>query len=111
MEKKYHSFAEFWPFYLSQHSNRTCRILHAFGTTLGIVLLIYAVATQHFELIPICFVFGYGFSWIGHFFFEKNRPATFTYPKWSFLGDFVMLKYFYIGKLDSELQKYNIVDT
>ena len=108
MEKAFTSFEEFWPFYLSQHSNRICRNLHFLGTLLGAVFLLYCFITKQFLQLPISFVFGYGFSWIGHFFFEKNRPATFIYPRWSFIGDFKMLKLFLTGGLKEELDRHSI---
>jgi len=106
--ERYPSFEAFWPFYLSQHRNRTCRNLHFIGTSLGIVWLIACLATGHYAWLPIALVFGYAFAWVGHFFFEKNKPATFTYPKWSFVGDFKMLKLFYTGGLDAELAKHGM---
>ncbi|MBS1958946.1 MAG: DUF962 domain-containing protein [Bdellovibrionales bacterium] len=106
--KVYQSFEEFWPFYLSQHANPICRGLHLTGTTLGILILLNGLRNGYWRSIFPALIVGYGFSWIGHFFFEKNRPATFTYPKWSFKSDFVMLKLFYTGKLKAELTKFNI---
>lgn len=104
----FQSFQEFWPFYLSQHSNRTCRKLHIVGTTLGLLIFLNGLRTGHPRaILPALFV-GYGLSWIGHFFYEKNRPATFTYPRWSLLGDFRMLWLFYTGKLPAELARHNI---
>jgi hypothetical protein len=105
MEKRYQSFEEFWPFYLSQHVDGTCRNLHLVGTSLGIVFLVWVFATAHFALVPLAFIIGYAFSWVGHFFFEHNRPATFLYPRWSFQGDFRMMKLFYTGRLPAELKK------
>lgn len=90
MEKEYKTFKEFYPFYLSQHSNKICRSLHYFGTTLVLAGLFYFLSTAKFHMIPILFVAGYGPAWIGHFGFEKNRPATFKYPIYSFAADFVM---------------------
>ncbi len=90
MEKKYQSLKEFYPFYLSEHTNLTCRRLHFFGTTLVFIFLglfLYTLNFGYFLLIPIS---GYGFAWIGHFFFEKNKPATFQYPLYSFCSDFIM---------------------
>lgn len=107
-ENRYQSFETFWPFYLSQHRNRTCRNLHILGTSLGILWLGYCLFTAQYALIPISLVLGYGFSWIGHFGFEKNRPATFIYPKWSFMGDFRMMKLFFSGKLEAEVTKYHL---
>lgn len=86
--KNYKTFWEFYPFYLSQHQNPICRLLHFIGTSIIILLLIFYVNTLH-ELIFIPLI-GYGFAWVGHFFFEKNKPATFQYPLYSLMGDFVM---------------------
>ncbi len=88
---KLKTYREFWPFYLSQHRNPTCRGLHLFGTALAITLVTSAFITQEWTLALIAPVSGYLFAWVGHFFFEKNRPATFTYPFWSFRADFQML--------------------
>ena len=91
---RFSSFADFYPFYLSEHSNRTCRRLHFAGTTIGLICLLSAVTTGNFWWVFVGLVAGlvagYLFAWIGHFFFEKNRPATFTYPLYSFVGDWVM---------------------
>ena len=88
--KRYATFGEFYPFYLSEHSNRTCRRLHFVGTTIGLICLIAALLSGRLLYILIGLVAGYLFAWIGHFFFERNRPATFTYPLYSFVGDWVM---------------------
>jgi hypothetical protein len=88
----YSSFREFYPFYLSEHSDRTCRRLHFVGTTLVLVVLAVALSTQRWALLWLLPVIGYGFAWVGHFFFEKNKPATFKYPLYSFVGDWVMYK-------------------
>ena len=88
--KRYTSFRDFYPFYLSEHSNTTCRRLHFFGTTFGLACLVAALATRRPLWILVGLAGGYVFAWIGHFFFEKNRPATFTYPLYSFMGDWVM---------------------
>lgn len=86
----YRSFGAFYPFYLSQHADRTCRRLHFLGTTLGLGAIIAAVATLNLGWLAAGIAAGYAAAWVGHFFFEKNRPATFTYPVYSFLGDWVM---------------------
>ena len=83
-------FADFYPFYLSQHADRTCRRLHFAGTSLGLAAVVAALLTLNFWWLPAGLVAGYAFAWVGHFFFEKNRPATFTYPLYSFIGDWVM---------------------
>ena len=86
--EKYSPFWEFYPFYLSQHQNSVCRLLHFIGTSIIILLLIFYVdSAKDLLFIPLV---GYGFAWMGHFFFEKNKPATFEYPLYSLMGDFVM---------------------
>lgn len=97
--RKYQSFAEFYPFYLSEHSDLTCRRLHFIGSTLVLTCLVYAFASQNWMWLWALPVLGYGFAWVGHFFFEKNRPATFTYPLYSFIGDWVMYKDILTGKI------------
>lgn len=87
---RYQSFAEFWPFYLSQHQNPTCRRLHYLGSSLGILALVAGLIYSA-KYILFAMLLGYALAWIGHFVFEKNRPATFQYPLWSFLADFKML--------------------
>ena len=99
MERRYTSFKEFYPFYLSEHSNRTCRRLHFIGSLLVLLTIGYALVTSRWLALFALPVIGYGFAWAGHFFFEKNRPATFTYPLYSFMGDWVMFKNILTGKL------------
>jgi len=94
-----HSFAEFYPFYLSEHRNRTCRRLHFVGSTLGLLCLAMLVATASFWWLPAGLVAGYAFAWIGHFGFEKNKPASFKRPLYSFMGDWVMYKDIWTGKI------------
>ena len=96
---RYASFAKFYPYYLSEHSNRTCRRLHFIGTTLGLALLLYAFATLNFWWLLAGVAAGYALAWAGHFFFEKNRPATFTHPLYSVIGDWVMWKDILTGKI------------
>ena len=96
---RFSSFAEFYPFYLGEHSNRTCRRLHFVGSTGVLLLLGWAINSGNPWWLLALPVMGYGFAWVGHFFFEKNRPATFTYPLWSFIGDWVMYKDILIGRV------------
>ena len=91
-EQRYRSFAEFYPYYLQEHSNPICRRLHYVGSLLVLSILAYALISQQWLWLLAMPVAGYGFAWVGHFVFEKNRPATFQYPLYSFLGDWVMLK-------------------
>ncbi len=90
--RRFDSFAEFYPYYLGEHSDPTCRRLHVLGTTLAIVFAVLATATLDWRLFAAVPVAGYGFAWIGHFFFERNRPATFRHPFFSLAGDFAMCR-------------------
>ncbi len=87
-QDRYASFEAFYPYYIQEHSNRTCRRIHVVGT--GLVILAFAafLATRSAWWLAAMPAVGYGFAWAGHFFFEKNRPATFKYPLWSLMGDF-----------------------
>ena len=96
---KFNSFSEFYPYYLEEHSNPTCRRLHYVGSMLVIAVILYAVATGKFAYLVAVPLIGYGFAWIGHFFFEKNRPATFQYPLYSLAADWVMLKDMFTGRI------------
>ena len=88
--RRFASFREFYPFYLSEHANRISRRLHFFGSCGVLGLVLGALATRNAWWLLGALACGYGFAWIGHFFFEKNRPATFRHPFYSFAGDWVM---------------------
>ena len=88
--QRYKTFKEFYPFYLNEHSNQTNRRLHFIGTCFVVLILSYTIFTANFKLMWFCPLFGYAFAWIGHFVFEKNRPATFKQPIYSLMGDFKM---------------------
>ncbi|MBT8136880.1 MAG: DUF962 domain-containing protein [Gammaproteobacteria bacterium] len=98
-EERFRDFQSFYPFYLSEHANRTSRRLHFFGTGLVIATAIVAVVLQQWWLLWLLPLFGYGFAWTGHFFFEKNRPATFRYPLFSLAADFVMFRDILTGRI------------
>jgi len=87
---QFNSFAEFYPYYLAEHSDPRCRAMHYIGSTLVLAVLAYAVFTQQWLWLFAIPVVGYGFAWLGHFGFEHNKPATFKYPAYSLLGDWVM---------------------
>jgi hypothetical protein len=93
------SFAQFYPFYLSEHSNRTCRRLHFAGSSLSLLFLAMAVVTFAWGWLLASVVVGYAFAWIGHFGFEKNKPASFRRPLYSFMGDWVMYKDIWTGRI------------
>lgn len=95
----FNSFQEFYPYYLSEHQNRTCRRLHVLGSLLVLAIIGSGLVNRDWMAIPLGLLVGYGFAWAGHFFFEKNRPATFQYPLYSFMGDWVMLRDVLIGRI------------
>ena len=84
---RFRTFADFYPFYLGEHRDPLCRRMHFIGTSIAVVLLVAAVATGHGWLALVALIEGYAFAWAGHYFFEHNRPATFQYPLFSFMGD------------------------
>lgn len=93
------SFKRFYPHYLKEHRNKTCRRLHFIGSSLVLLLTGYALISSQFALLWLLPLIGYGFAWVGHFFFEKNRPATFKHPLYSLWGDWVMFKDILMGKI------------
>ena len=98
-ETKFTSFKDFYPYYLSEHKLKINKILHALGSMCGLMFLIFVIYSKQYTLIPVSFLIGYFFAWIGHYVFEKNKPATFKYPLYSFIGDWVMLKDIIIRKI------------
>ena len=108
MTERIRSYGEFWPYYLGEHRRPLTRGLHLFGTALGAAMLIVAAATGDWRWLPAALVGGYAFAWIAHAAVERNRPATFTYPLWSFVSDFRMLGLFAVGRLGPELEKYGL---
>lgn len=90
--KKYNTFSEFYPFYLSQHRHPVNKWLHVVAVFLTLTLLIYVLVSRWWLGFLALFVVGYGTSWIGHVFFEKNQPATFQFPFYSLMGDLLMFK-------------------
>ncbi|MCC5451562.1 DUF962 domain-containing protein [Rheinheimera sp. UJ51] len=97
-------FADFYPYYLSEHANPLCRALHYLGSSLVLVVLFWAVLTQQWLWLFSLPVIGYGFAWLGHLLFEHNKPATFDYPFYSLAADWVMYKDFLTGQLSGKLQ-------
>jgi hypothetical protein len=98
------SYEAFWPFYVSQHAHPTNRLLHFVGTAFVLLTLVASLAVS-WTFILAAPLLGYGFAWIGHFVFERNRPATFTYPVWSLRGDFRMFRLMLLGRMGPEIEK------
>lgn len=98
------TYEEFWPFYVSQHMRPATRRLHFAGTTAVLVTLALAVFVSPWWLAAAPFA-GYAPAWIGHFGFERNRPATFRYPFWSLRGDFRMYRLMWLGRMEPEIER------
>lgn len=104
-EQRIQSFAEFWPYYVREHSTSGCRVLHFIGSSLGLCCLLAAFLTGNWWYILLGLVIGYGFAWTGHFFIEHNKPATFQYPLWSFLSDWKMWGLMLTGRMRPEVER------
>lgn len=98
-QKKFTSFDEFYPFYLSEHKNINCRRLHFAGSWVGIYCLFISVSRLELKWLAAALLCGYTLAWIGHFVFEKNKPASFRQPIYSFIGDWVMFRDILCGKV------------
>lgn len=96
---RYASFTQFYPFYLSEHRHPVCRMLHFVGSALVLAIVAGALVTDRPWWLLAAPVAGYGFAWVGHYGFEKNRPATFSHPLWSLMGDWVMFWQLATGRL------------
>ena len=105
--ERYQSFWDFFPFYLSEHADPTNRVLHFIGTTLALSCVVAGIVISPWILIAVPFC-GYGWAWVGHFIIEKNRPATFTYPVWSLMGDFVMFGMAITGRLSGYIESHPV---
>jgi hypothetical protein len=108
VKRRYSTFAEFWPFYLREHSKPRTRALHYAGTSLVVAIALVALVAGRWWLLLALPLAGYGFAWIAHFGVEKNRPATFTYPLWSLAADFRMWWLWLTGRLGPELGKAGV---
>ena len=104
----FESFSEFYPFYLSQHSSRINRKFHLTGTILFLINFFYQIFFGEAFFLLLCLPLGYGPAWIGHFVFEKNKPATFKYPVNSFMGDLAMTYDTFTGQLKRKFDEYGI---
>jgi len=99
------TYDEFYRFYLLEHQNKTCRTLHFIGTFLVFIMAFAAIFSGRSYLWILVPVMGYGFAWVGHYFFEKNQPATFKYPLWSLISDFKMFFQLLIGRISFDGKK------
>ena len=106
---RYTTFKDFWPFYLGEHSLPATRWMHFVGSTIAVSHLISCLLNGAWAFAPLALVWGYGFAWVSHFFIEKNRPATFTYPLWSLAGDWKMWAMMLTFQLKGELDRLGIV--
>ena len=104
MEKKYKTLKEFYPYYLTEHSDVTCRRLHYTGTTLLFVIIAVSIFTGNYAFMFLLPVVGYGFAWLGHYKFERNKPATFQYPLYSLASDFIMYYHFLTGQVGQKVE-------
>ena len=103
MNERIPTYAEFWPYYLREHALPITRWLHFLGTSVATSLAVTAGLTGNLKLLPAALVSGYAFAWVSHFTLEKNRPATFKYPLWSFVSDFRMAGLMLVGRLSRHL--------
>ena len=108
MEQRYKTFQEFWPFYVLEHSKKGTRLLHYIGTNLLFAFLVHALLTGSAWSILQGIIAAYGCAWTGHFFIEKNRPATFRYPLFSLIGDFKMYGYTITGRMEKEIERVKL---
>lgn len=99
MAEQFASFRDFYPYYLEEHSDRRCRRMHFAGSWVVLGVLVWAILAGNPWLLLLMPVAGYGFAWLGHFLFEHNRPATFTYPLYSLMGDWVMFWQILTGRV------------
>ena len=106
--EKLSSYEAFWPFYVSQHLDPRNRLLHFLGVTLAIAALVASILQSSYWLVAVP-IAGYGFAWLGHFFAERNKPATFTYPLWSLRGDLRMYRLMCLGRLGPEIARANLL--
>jgi hypothetical protein len=108
MAERIETFDEFWPFYLGEHAKPATRALHIAGSTVGLVVALLAAVLRMPSLLLVALVAGYAFAWIAHATVEHNRPATFTYPVWSFAADWKMWAYAITGRLGRELERAGV---
>lgn len=105
MEKQYKTLKEFYPYYLTEHQHPTSRALHFIGTALLICIFIFGIVYGPLWILFFIPIVGYGFAWVGHYFFERNKPATFIYPGFSLASDFIMFWHTITGQIGRKLRE------
>ena len=104
-QKEITNYSDFWLYYVAEHSHPVTRLLHLIGSLSAITYVVAFIAFGRWYLFPLALIPGYGMAWIGHFFVEKNRPATFKYPLWSFISDWKMIAMMLTGRMNEEVEK------
>jgi hypothetical protein len=104
-EPQAESFEDFWPHYVHAHRDPRNRALHYAGTTAVLGTVATAALTFNPGWLLLTPIVGYGPAWLGHFVFEKNRPATFKHPLWSLRGDLKMYFLALRGQMGAELER------
>lgn len=107
MAERIQTYSEFWDFYVQEHSQPLTRRLHFIGTSFGLIVLAWLIWRGTWYYFPLCLVIGYAFAWGAHFGVEKNKPATFQYPLWSFISDYKMMWYMLTGRMNAEVRRIN----
>jgi hypothetical protein len=104
MTQQINSFEDFWPYYVCAHSHPVNQWLHFIATVSLVPLIVIALLYNPWIalLIPI---FAYSLAWYGHYFVEKNKPATFGHPFWSLLADYRMIQMMCRGQMEAEVQR------
>ena len=105
MAQRINNFDEFWLFYVREHAHPLNRQLHFIGSSCGLICLLLGVTQGHWLFIPLGLLLGYGFAWVGHFFIERNKPASFSYPLWSLRGDGKMWALMLRGRMQPEVER------
>jgi hypothetical protein len=108
MEQRFPTYKAFWPHYVNEHRGKLTRNLHFLGTSLALFCVFMALTADPWFLLGVPFA-GYGFAWLAHFYVEKNRPATFTYPLWSLVADFHMFALMCLGRMDREVSRMGVL--
>lgn len=102
---EFRNFEEFWPYYVGEHRDARTRQLHFAGTTIAMVIAAAAALCLNYWLLPAALIAAYGLAWIGHFFIERNKPATFRHPLWSLRGDLRMYGLMWRGRMADEVRR------